>query len=121
VDKDIGLVFENIDPYITLRILAENSTNSDLNVYWGYADIVDNGWVTKDEILSNVGAGQEILIVTEGSSDTHILRKAFSLLYSDISDFFTFVDMEEITHLLVMEICSIFAKDFQVFVSRIMF
>jgi hypothetical protein len=95
VDKDIGLVFENIDPYITLRILAENSTNSDLNVYWGYADIVDNGWVTKDEILSNVGAGQEILIVTEGSSDTHILRKAFSLLYSDISDFFTFVDMEE--------------------------
>ncbi len=91
VDKDIGLVFENIDPYITLRILAENPANSDLDVYWGYADIVDNGWVQKDEIFSNVGSGQEILIVTEGSSDTHILKKAISILYSDISDFFTFV------------------------------
>lgn len=95
IDKDIGLVFENIDPYITLRILAQNPSNCDLDVFWGYADIVDNGWVKKDEILRNVGAGQEILVVTEGSSDTHILRKAISLLYSDISDFFTFVDMEE--------------------------
>lgn len=95
VDKDIGLVFENIDPYITLRILAENPANSDLDVYWGYADIVDNGWVEREEILKNVGAGHAVLIVTEGSSDTHILKKAISLLYLDVSDFFAFVDMEE--------------------------
>lgn len=95
IDKDIGLVFENIDPYITLRILAENPANSELDVFWGYADIVDNGWVQKEDIFKNVGAGQEVLVVTEGSSDTHILKKAISLLYSDISDFFTFVDMEE--------------------------
>ncbi len=95
IDKDIGLVFENIDPYITLRILAERPQNAELDVYWGYADIVDNGWVQKEDIFKNVGAGQEVLVVTEGSSDTHILKKAINLLYSDVSDFFTFVDMEE--------------------------
>lgn len=95
VDKDIGLVFENIDPYITLRILAENQANNDLDVFWSYADIVNNGWVRRDEIFEKVGVGQEILFVTEGSSDTHILKKAIQLLYSDISDFFTFIDMED--------------------------
>lgn len=95
VNKDIGLVFENIDPYITLRILAENPLNNDLEVFWGYADIVENGWVERDQILKEVGSGHEILVVTEGSSDTYILKKAISLLYSDVSDFFTFVDMEE--------------------------
>jgi len=95
VDKDIGLVFENIDPYITLRILAENQANNDLDVFWSYADIVNNGWVRRDEIFEKVGVGQEILFVTEGSSDTHILEKAIQLLYSDISDFFTFIDMED--------------------------
>lgn len=95
VDKDIGLVFESIDPYITLRILAENQANNDLDVFWSYADIVNNGWVRRDEIFEKVGVGQEILFVTEGSSDTHILKKAIQLLYSDISDFFTFIDMED--------------------------
>lgn len=95
IDQDIGLVFENIDPYITLRILAENPANSVLEVFWGYADIVDNGWVTRDEVLKQVGSDHKVLVVTEGSSDTHILQKAINLLYSDVSDFFTFVDMEE--------------------------
>lgn len=95
VDKEIGLVFENINPYITLRILAENQANNDLDVFWSYADIVDNGWVRREEIFEKVGSGQDILFVTEGSSDTYILKKAIQLLYSDISDFFTFIDMED--------------------------
>jgi hypothetical protein len=35
------------------------------------------------------------LLVTEGSSDAAILRKAFALLRPHIADFFDFVDMEE--------------------------
>lgn len=66
VDKEIGLVFENIDPYIILRILAENQANNDLDVFWSYADIVDNGWVRREEIFEKVGFGQDILFVTEG-------------------------------------------------------
>ena len=95
IDKDIGFVFENIDSYITLRILAENAANIDLDVFWGYADIVDNGWVKKEDIFKNVGKGQEILVVTEGKSDSNILKKAIRLLYSDVSDFFTFIDMKD--------------------------
>ncbi len=75
--------------------MAENPANSDLDVFWGYADIVENGWVERDEVLRSVGTGHEILVVTEGSSDTHILKKAISLLYSDISDFFAYIDMKE--------------------------
>ena len=95
VDKDIGLIFENIDPYITLRILAENRVNTDLDVFWSYADVVDNGWVRREDIFKNVGASKEILIVTEGSSDTHILKKAIKILYPDIFDFFKFIDMKD--------------------------
>jgi len=98
IGKDIGdisLFFEFLDPYITLRILAENPANAELDVYWCYANVLDDGWVDREEVLKGVGKGGEILIVTEGSSDTKILKKALKLLYPDIEDFFCFVDMEE--------------------------
>ena len=95
IDKDIGLVFEHLDPYITLRILAENPINKELDVYWSYQDLIDGGWIEEEDILRTLGASHQILIVTEGSSDTKILRKAFDILYPDIADFFTFVDMQE--------------------------
>lgn len=34
------------------------------------------------------------MIVTEGSSDAYIIKKTLDSLYPDISDFFTFIDME---------------------------
>lgn len=95
IDKDIGQIFENLDPYITLRILADNPANLDLDVYWSYQDLVDGGWIEEEEITKNLGATDQILIVTEGSTDTNILKKAINLLYPDIADFFTFVDMKE--------------------------
>ncbi|MCD0076742.1 hypothetical protein HK285_00830, partial [Streptococcus agalactiae] len=38
---------------------------------------------------------EKILIVTEGSSDTDIIKKSINRLYSDIADFFDFIDMEQ--------------------------
>lgn len=37
----------------------------------------------------------KILIVTEGSSDTFILKKTIDELFPDISDFFSFIDMQD--------------------------
>ena len=41
------------------------------------------------------GSVERFLIVTEGSSDAHIVEHAFKLLKPHIADFFDFVDMEE--------------------------
>ena len=86
---------ENLDPYIMLRILADNPNNSNYELQWGFADVIDNGWVKRCEIVRELTPDEKILIVTEGSSDSFILRKTLDSLYPDISDFFDFVDMEK--------------------------
>lgn len=86
---------ENLDSYITLRILAENPINAEQEVCWYYADVVEEGWVQKSEIVQELPPEKRILIVTEGSSDSYILKEAIKQLYPDISDFFDFVDMKE--------------------------
>jgi hypothetical protein len=95
VNSDLECFFENMDPYIILRLLAENPSSCDLDVYWAYADLVEAGWTKKNEIVKSLGEGKKILIVTEGSTDSSILQKAIAELYPDISDFFSFIDMTD--------------------------
>lgn len=92
---DIGYFLENLDPYITLRILSENKNNHNLDVIWRFEDVVENGWILEEDIIPKLTTQEKILIVTEGSSDTDIIKKCIKLLYSDIADFFDFIDMEQ--------------------------
>lgn len=92
---DIGYFLENLDPYITLRVLSENKNNHNLDVIWRFEDVVENGWILEEDIIPKLTTQEKILIVTEGSSDTDIIKKCIKLLYSDISDFFDFIDMEQ--------------------------
>ena len=92
---DIGYFLENLDPYITLRILSENTNNHDLDVIWRFEDVVENGWILEEDIIPKLTTQEKILIVTEGSSDTDIIKKSINRLYSDIADFFDFIDMEQ--------------------------
>lgn len=87
--------FENMDPYIILRLLAENPSCKNLDVYWSFADVVEGGWVKHEEIVHPLCDAHKILIITEGSSDSFIIKKTIEALYPDISDFFRFIDMEE--------------------------
>lgn len=94
--SELEAFFENMDPYIILRLLAEKNELQDLEVYWAYADVVDGGWVTKDEILSfSNNDGNKILVVTEGSSDTFILQKTIDALFPELAHMFQFMDMQE--------------------------
>lgn len=95
IDTDLGTFFENLDPYLTLRILAENQNNADRLVQWRYADVVEGGWVNRDEVVTPLPDASKILVVTEGSSDSFIIERAMASLCPDIADFFHFVDMEE--------------------------
>jgi hypothetical protein len=97
---DIGKFFEcefveNLDPYITLRLLMENPANLDIEVQWRYADVVEGGYISEDQVYKSLSDEERILIVTEGSSDLFIISQAINLLYPYISDFFYFVDMSE--------------------------
>ena len=92
---DLETFFGNLDPYITLRILAENPNNDDVELYWRFADVVENGWTTREDIVKQLPSDQKILIVTEGSTDTFVIRRAINTLYPDIADFFDFIDMEK--------------------------
>ncbi len=94
-DKDIGAYFENLDPLFTLRLLIENPNNLDINLEWRTQDVIEGGWTNDKEIFVGVEEADKFLIVTEGSSDTFIIKKSLKLLKPDILDFFTFVDMED--------------------------
>lgn len=94
-DKDIGAYFENLDPLFTLRLLIENPNNLEMNLEWRTQDVIDGGWTNDKEIFVGVEETDKFLIVTEGSSDSFIIKKSLELLKPDILDFFTFVDMED--------------------------
>ena len=85
-----------IHPYIS-RLLAENSDNLDYEVEWRYNDIIENGWV-KGATLFCLLVKDKILIVTEGSTDSFIIKKTIHELYEHIEDLFDFIDMKR-THL----------------------
>lgn len=92
---ELRCFFENLDPYIILRLLAENPSCDSLDVYWGFADVIEGGWARKEDFVQQLPDEKKILIVTEGSSDAFIIKKTITELYPDISDFFTFIDMEQ--------------------------
>lgn len=86
---------ENIPVYITLRILAENASNHTLDLVWRFSDLIEDGYITIDDIAPQLSNKEKILIVTEGSSDSDIIKKSIDTLYDDISDFFEFIDMKD--------------------------
>ncbi len=84
-----------LHPYSLLRILAECSTNLDEKVTWQYGPLVDAGWAKLEDFKAIVKRENRFLIATEGSSDVHILKHAFSLLKPEIEDFFYFIDVQK--------------------------
>ncbi|SDD59060.1 hypothetical protein SAMN05216345_111174 [Cupriavidus sp. YR651] len=90
-----GALISFLDPYSTLRILAENPANLDLEVVWDYGNFVAAGWAENGDFVAGARRTQTYLIATEGTSDTHILKRGFALLRPDIKDFFRFIDVED--------------------------
>ncbi|QKH38321.1 hypothetical protein FOC84_26640 [Achromobacter pestifer] len=90
----MGTFGVSLDTYVVLRVLAEIPELENLPIRWEYADIIEGGWVSPDEIVPGCGA-QRCMIVTEGSSDVHVLKRSLQHLYPDIADFFDFIDMKD--------------------------
>ncbi|QYM73229.1 hypothetical protein K1X45_01920 [Pseudochrobactrum sp. Wa41.01b-1] len=90
-----GTVFNILPPYEMLQVYNTCKENHDTPVAWEYGPIVEAGYVLPEEIKSGAGRKSRILIVTEGSSDVHILQHALKLLRPDIVDFFHFIDVKQ--------------------------
>ncbi|KMN13210.1 hypothetical protein TU86_14150 [Pseudomonas weihenstephanensis] len=82
-------------PYMLLRVLAECDSNLDTNVTWEFGSLVENGWAYDEDFVAGAPRIQRFMIATEGTSDAHILKHAFSLLRPYVSDFFDFIDVTE--------------------------
>lgn len=93
--NDLARFFEDFSPYSQLRIFAENIENQEVLVKWNTHDIVNGGWVEEEEIFQELEDKKKFLIVTEGSSDSYIIKKAIDLLRPEVSDFFSYIDMKE--------------------------
>lgn len=90
-----GALIEFLHPYSLLRLLAENEGNLGTPVEWQYGPLIDAGWAEESEFVAGPHRTQTYLIATEGSSDTHILQRAFQILRPEIADFFRFIDVSE--------------------------
>lgn len=84
-----------LGPYATLRLLAECADNLKLPVEWGYAPLVNSGWIEPEAVRTGPTRHQRTLVATEGSSDVHILSHALKLLRPEVADFFQFIDISE--------------------------
>lgn len=91
----VGEFFENIDPLITIRLLAENSKNLKKNIVWRYHDVLDGGWIEKEDVFREPDDSQKFLIVTEGTTDLFVIKKGLELFHSDVIDFFNFIDIQD--------------------------
>jgi hypothetical protein len=89
-----GTFFENLDAYVVLRLLGENPANLDRDLVWSIDDVVEGGYVERG-IFEPPADASRFLIVTEGSSDSTILKAALPLVAPDVDDFFDFIDMRE--------------------------
>jgi hypothetical protein len=90
-----GSLVRFLHPCTQLRLFSENSANLELSLEWQYGPLVSNGWAQEDDFVPNARRSQTYLIATEGSSDTHILTRAFELLRPEIADFFRFIDVKD--------------------------
>lgn len=84
-----------LHPYSVMRLLAETKANENASVVWQYGPLVNAGWATEREFVTDARRTETFLIATEGSSDVHILKQALALLRPGIADFFRFIDVSE--------------------------
>jgi len=92
--KPIADALEQLGPYSLLQLIALNPISHSLPVVWDFADVVEGGWADRGGFVRSPILNNRFLVVTEGSSDSKVLRHAFKLLKPHLADFFYYIDMQ---------------------------
>lgn len=93
--SDFAEGMENLGAYGVLILLQHNKKASELPVIWSYEDVRKNGWADRSEFVGPLTPSERFIVVTEGKSDSDIIRKSFDFLMPDVSDFFKYIDVNE--------------------------
>lgn len=78
-----------------LQLLARNPANADAPVIWGYHPMLKAGNCSREDVFDALAPAERFLLVTEGSSDSGVTKKALELRRPGVLDFFRFIDMEK--------------------------
>jgi hypothetical protein len=92
---DFAYLMENFHPWSVLTMLAENPANQNHLVVWDYSEHLESGWSKEEDFKPSLKQHARFLVVTEGSSDSKVISRAFEFLKPAVADFFYFIDMEE--------------------------
>ncbi len=92
---EIVKLTESFDAYSILILFLMLNIHEDEEVVWEYNDLIKGGWIDPSDINLSIHSISRFLLITEGSTDTKILKGAFSWIYPDIAEFFDFIDMAE--------------------------
>jgi len=94
----LGIPVEDLR--FSFRILLECFDVDDL-VELDVSDLVASGWyeytedlveLSRQQLTENYHYDSKIIILTEGSSDKHILEKSLAILYPEFQSYYTFMD-----------------------------
>jgi hypothetical protein len=88
-------IMANFHPWYVMTMFAQKPANLNQMVVWDYSAHLQNGWSKPEDFEPKLKPEERFLIVTEGSSDSKVIRKGFDLMRPVVSDFFYFIDMEE--------------------------
>ena len=86
---------ENFDPFNILLLLSGNPTANESSVDWDFSRYGDALEPYRQKVVGGLEPASRFLIVTEGSSDAKIIKRAFDILRPHVADFFDYVDMKE--------------------------
>jgi len=84
--------YYNYHPLALLRSIIDILKEQDVEVYLDYTDLYMGGWIGRN-FLPNIES--KFLILTEGKTDTEILKLSLQKLYPYIAPYFSFANMEE--------------------------
>lgn len=93
--ENIGNEDDLISPYSFLQLISLNDSAKNLPVIWDFADHESAGWGKRENYVKQPEQSNRFLFVTEGSSDSLILKHGLLLLKPHAADLFDFVDMQE--------------------------
>jgi hypothetical protein len=90
------------DPRVALTLLLERTRKS-TDVVLDLTDLLDGGWLESDEVphrtslsrfANEVASSGPIVVVTEGRTDSDLLRRATALAAPELAHAFSFLDFE---------------------------
>ena len=87
-----------LDSFDFTRLISTNNYISKQSLILDYSDLVSSGYYStswlEDKDIRNIGRSEKFLVITEGSTDTEIIKRSMNTLRPHSSIFFDYINMK---------------------------